>query len=59
MRRARVNRLAAVVAGVSLLVGGLYVSRLSRLAAPKGALFIVVGVLLVIVAVWPDRRHMG
>ena len=57
MRRARVNRLAALVAGGSLLLGGLWLLRASRLAAPKGVLFVVVGVLLLIVAVWPDGRR--
>ena len=57
MPRARVNRLAALVAGGSLLLGGLWLLRASRLAASKGALFVVVGALLVIVAAWPTGRR--
>ncbi len=56
MPRARVNRLAALVAGAALLLGGFWLLRVSRLAAPKGMLFVVVGVLLLIVAAWPDGR---
>jgi hypothetical protein len=56
MPRARVNRLAALVAGGGLLLAGLWLVRVSRLAATKGMLFVVVGVLLLIVAAWPDRR---
>ena len=59
MPRARVNRVAALLAGGGLVLGGLLLLRLSRLAASKGALFVVVGVLLIIVAIWPVGTRSG
>jgi hypothetical protein len=56
MKRAKVNRGAALVAGAGLLISGLWLLRVSRLAAPKGALFAVVGVLLIVVALRSRRR---
>ena len=59
MPRARVNRIAALLAGGGLVLGGLLLLRLSRLAASKGALFVVVGVLLIVVAIWPLGTRSG
>lgn len=50
------NRLAALASGAFLLAGGLALMRTSRFAAPKGALFVAVGIVLLVVAAWPTRR---
>jgi hypothetical protein len=57
MARARVHRLATLIAGAILLIGGIGLVRSSRFAAPKGAVLIAIGVLLVGVAARPTRRR--
>jgi len=53
MAPARVNRLAALIGGIVFLISGVSLLRLSRFAAPKGAVLIAVGVLLLCIAAWP------
>jgi hypothetical protein len=57
MDRSRLSRLGTLVAGGILLVGGIGMLRVSRFAAPKGALFALVGALLLIAGLRSNRNR--